>query len=90
MVFESCDGCGIRGEGMLFGKGGRPPSGFDWYYLFDSRKLKHSRPFMLIVDGCKNFSLSGITILDSPMFNVALNGVQGAEISFINITSTWC
>ena len=33
VVFESCHGCGLVGEGMLFGKGGRPPSGFDWYYV---------------------------------------------------------
>ena len=33
IVFEHCHGCGLVGDGTLFGKGGRPPSGFDWYYV---------------------------------------------------------
>ena len=33
IVFENCNGCALTGEGTLFGKGGRPPSGFDWYYV---------------------------------------------------------
>ena len=31
LVFQSCDSCGLIGGGVIFGKGGRPPSGFDWY-----------------------------------------------------------
>ena len=89
LVFDSCDHCGLTGEGTLFGKGGRPPTGFDWYYLFDQGKLKHSRPMFLTVSASRNFTMKGITLLDAPEFNMALNGVTGAEISHVNITSTW-
>lgn len=98
--------------------------------LFDQQKLEHSRPKMLTVSECSDFTLRGIKILDAPCavfralchhrllpnnnnddrndhndnvclplipscvhwsreFNVALNGVTRAEISEINITSTW-
>ena len=89
LAFSRCDDCGLTGEGMLFGKGGRPPTGFDWYYLFDQGKLKHGRPMMLTVSASRNFTMKGITLLDAPEFNMALNGVTGAEISHVNITSTW-
>eukprot|EP01043_Picozoa_sp_COSAG02_P072037 COSAG02_NODE_13412_length_1398_cov_1.229407_2_plen_228_part_01 len=71
LVFDSCDGCGLIGEGTLFGKAGRPPVGFDWYYLFDQGKLKHGRPLFLVVNGCKQFTLRGVTLLDAPCFNVS-------------------
>lgn len=70
LVFDSCDGCGLIGNGTLFGKGGRPPVGFDWYYLFDQGKLKHGRPLFLVVNNCKQFTLRGVTLLDAPCFNV--------------------
>ena len=89
LSFSRCDDCGLTGEGMLFGKGGRPPTGFDWYYLFDQGKRKHGRPMMLTVSASRNFTMKGITLLDAPCFNVAINGVTGAEISHVNITSTW-
>ena len=89
LVFEKCAGCGLVGKGTLFGKGGRPPAGNDWYYLFDQHKLKHSRPKMLVVSSCTDFTMKDIKILDAPEFNVALNGVTRAEISGVNITSTW-
>lgn len=87
--FNKCDGCGLVGAGVVWGKGGRPPEGFDWYYLFDQNKLKNGRPLMLVVNDSTNFTLTGVTLLDSPAFNVKLVGVNGAEISHINITSTW-
>ena len=89
IVFDNCEGCSLRGKGTIFGKGGRPPSGFDWYYLFDQHKLKHSRPMFVTVNACKNFTMAGVKLLDAPEFNVALNGVTGAEIHDVNITSTW-
>jgi polygalacturonase len=74
LVFDSCDGCGLIGEGTLFGKAGRPPVGFDWYYLFDQGKLKHGRPNFLVVNSCKKFTLRGVTLLDAPCFNVSQSG----------------
>ena len=31
----------------------------------------------------------GVTLLDAPAFNMYLNAVTGAEISYVNITATW-
>eukprot|EP01047_Picozoa_sp_COSAG01_P011840 COSAG01_NODE_523_length_15948_cov_161.993690_6_plen_443_part_00 len=89
LVFTNCEGCSLRGKGTLFGKGGRPPGGFDWYYLFDQQKLKHSRPMFVTVNSCTNFTMEGVKLLDAPEFNVALNGVAGGEVHSLNITSTW-
>eukprot|EP00928_Gymnodinium_smaydae_P026412 TRINITY_DN20757_c0_g1_i1.p1 TRINITY_DN20757_c0_g1~~TRINITY_DN20757_c0_g1_i1.p1 ORF type:complete len:346 (-),score=34.69 TRINITY_DN20757_c0_g1_i1:145-1182(-) len=89
LVIDGCDGCALVGDGMLFGKGGRPPHGFDWYYLFDQHKLKFTRPKFVTVYNCTRFTMRGITLLDAPQFNVALNAVKGAEIAGVNITSTW-
>ena len=37
-----------------------------------------------------DFVLDGhLTLLDAPMFNVVLANVTGAEITGLNITSTW-
>ena len=41
------------------------------------------------VNDCKNFTMAGVKLLDAPEFNVALNGVTGAEVHDVNITSTW-
>ena len=84
LAFDSCDG-----EGTLFGKGGRPPTGFDWYYLYDQNKLRHTRPKFIRVSQCSDFIMRGVALLDAPEFNVGLNGVTRAEISYVNITSTW-
>lgn len=88
IVFQNCNNCGLIGGGSVLGKGGRPPFGFDWYYLFDKKKID-SRPMLIVVQGGGGFTLSGVTLLDAPQFNVALDGVAGAEISGLNITSTW-
>mmetsp|Transcript_23138 Transcript_23138/g.60463 ORF Transcript_23138/g.60463 Transcript_23138/m.60463 type:complete len:414 (-) Transcript_23138:179-1420(-) len=88
LVFNNCNGCGIVGGGVLFGKGGRPPFGFDWYYLFDQKKIS-SRPDFVVVNGGSAFTMTGVTLLDAPAFNVALHGVNGVEIGGINITSRW-
>eukprot|EP00039_Didymoeca_costata_P023956 m.8811 g.8811 ORF g.8811 m.8811 type:complete len:400 (-) comp3960_c0_seq1:159-1358(-) len=88
ITFDNCVSCGLQGKGVIFGKGGRPPVGNDWYYLFDQGKLS-SRPMFIVVNGGSNFVMRDITLLDAPQFNVLLDGVQGAEIDHINITSTW-
>jgi polygalacturonase len=90
ITFTDCAGCALTGNGTIWGKGGRPAGGgFDWYYLFDQGKIKMNRPYAVVVKGGTDFVMSGVTILDSPMFNVALDGVHGAEISYVNITSRW-
>lgn len=90
IVFQWCDACGITGSGVLYGKGGRPPSGNDWYYQYDQGAINASRPKMLTVLDSRDFVMQDITILDAPFFNVYLGNVTGAEIGGVNITSTWC
>eukprot|EP00036_Acanthoecidae_sp_10tr_P010972 CAMPEP_0182916894 /NCGR_PEP_ID=MMETSP0105_2-20130417/1201_1 /TAXON_ID=81532 ORGANISM="Acanthoeca-like sp., Strain 10tr" /NCGR_SAMPLE_ID=MMETSP0105_2 /ASSEMBLY_ACC=CAM_ASM_000205 /LENGTH=488 /DNA_ID=CAMNT_0025053863 /DNA_START=89 /DNA_END=1555 /DNA_ORIENTATION=+ len=87
--FLNCSGCGVTGSGTVWGKGGRSDSGgFDWWYKFDQGKID-DRPELVVVEGGSNFRMSGITLLDSPAFNVHLYGVAGAEFSHINITANW-
>jgi len=66
----------------------RPPAGKDWYYKFDQGKIDDV-PHFIVIKGGSNFQLYDLTILDSPSFNVVLDGVKGAEVSGVNITSTW-
>ena len=47
LVFDSCINCTLSGGGVLWGRGGRPPNGDDWYYLFDQNKLTYDRPHYL-------------------------------------------
>ena len=89
LTFQDCDGCGLTGEGTLFGQGGRPPAGRDWYYLFDQGKLAGRRPDFVVVSDCVDWSMHGVTLLDAPQFNVALKNVSRAELAHVNITSTW-
>ena len=87
LTYRDCHGCVLTGNGLLHGGGI-----FDqWYELFDADKIKPRRPNYLQISDSTNFTLSGsLTLLDAPMFNVALDNVHGAEISGLNITSTWC
>lgn len=90
LTFSNCMSCTLTGGGVLNGRGARPPEGDDWYYLFDQGKLEAGRPNYLRVEGGRDFTLSGsLTLLNAPQFNVALDGVVGAEISGLNITSNW-
>ena len=89
LQFTECHGCGLVGEGTIWAKSGRPPSGFDWYYLFDQNKLKYGRPLLVHVSGCTNWTMRDVTLLDAPQFNVKLDNVQRAEIAHVNITSSW-
>lgn len=88
ILFKNTTGCALGGDGVVFGRGGRPPAGKDWYYKFDQGEID-DRPHFIVVTGGSNFQLYDLTILDAPSFNVVLDGVKGAEVSGVNITSTW-
>ena len=88
ILFKNTTGCSLGGDGVVWGRGGRPPGGSDWYYKFDQGKIDDT-PHFIVITGGSNFQLYDLTILDSPSFNVVLDGVQGAEVSGVNITSTW-
>lgn len=88
ILFKNTDGCSLGGDGVIWGRGGRPPGGSDWYYKFDQGKID-DRPHFIVITGGSNFQLYDLTILDSPSFNVVLDGVKGAEVSGVNITSRW-
>lgn len=65
LTFTGCTQCGLVGNGTLYGKGGRPPAGNDWYYLFDQGKIKPKRPVFVRVEHSTDFVMSGITVLVS-------------------------
>ena len=44
---------------------------------------------MLTVQDSSDFLMRSVTILDAPKFNVELTAVRRAEISWVNITSSW-
>lgn len=88
ILFKNTNGCSLGGDGLVWGRGGRPPAGSDWYYKFDQGKID-DRPHFIVIRGGSNFQLYDLTILDSPSFNVVLDGVKGAEVSGVNITSSW-
>ena len=89
IVFRECDGCSLKGSGTSSGRAVE----LDWYLLRNlvknSSRLNASSPNMLTVVDSSDFTLSGVTILDAPKFNVELSAVTRAEISFVNITSPW-
>ena len=96
LVFDNCMNCSLSGGGTLFGRGGRPPNGDDWYYLFDEGKLKANRPHYLRIQDCVDFTLRArdagggrLTILDAPKFNCVISNSSYVEIDGLNITSTW-
>jgi polygalacturonase len=82
-VMNGCSGCTVTGKGMING-GGTP-----WYIAFDNGTLKYKRPNLMVFETCTNLKVSNIQILNSPQFNIILNGVQTAEIAFVNITCEW-
>ena len=88
ILFKNTNGCSLGGDGVIWGRGGRPPGGSDWYYEFDQGKIT-DRPHFIVISGGTNFKLYDLTVLDSPSFNVVLDGVKGAEVSGLNITSSW-
>lgn len=47
--------------------------------MFDQGKLSAKRPHLLVVNDCSDFTLDGsLTLLDAPMFNIALKNVHRA------------
>ena len=83
LVFEKCAGCGLVGKGTLFGKGGRPPAGNDWYYLFDQHKLKHSRPKMLVISSCTDFTIKDTKEMKDAIKKIVFLKKPGREIEEI-------
>ena len=97
LEFTKCDGCGLIGDGAVSAKSGRPPSVPEWLGSLRDHVTgpNYDPPLMVHVHGCSNWTMTGVSLLDAPQFNVKLDGVHGAEISYVkfaksvNFTSTW-
>uniref|UniRef100_A0A6B2LAA7 Polygalacturonase n=1 Tax=Arcella intermedia TaxID=1963864 RepID=A0A6B2LAA7_9EUKA len=83
LTLSNCNNCLITGGGLIDGQG------TPWYIAFDNGELDYRRPNLLVIKKCVDLKLLDIDILNSPMFNVVLSGVKGAEIGFVNITDEW-
>ena len=89
IVVLDCHGCALVGGGMLFGRAIE----LQWYANRDGHThnstMTASAPNMLTVQDSSDFLMRSVTILDAPKFNVELTAVRRAEISWVNITSSW-
>ena len=69
ILFKNTTGCALGGDGVVFGRGGRPPAGNDWYYKFDEGKID-DRPHFIVVTGGSNFQLYDLTVLDLSLIHI--------------------
>ena len=69
----------ITGNGLING------NGYYWYPLFKNKTLKYGRPWLIRVYNMNNFEVSGITLLNSPMFHLRVSG-DNVTIHDVNIT----
>ncbi|MGH7994872.1 MAG: pectinesterase family protein, partial [Opitutaceae bacterium] len=60
----------VVGGGVIDGRGGL------WWKAFRANRRMPHRPFLIRLDHCKAVLLSGLTLVDSPMFHAALNAVD--------------
>lgn len=81
--FDNCQRCTLQGQGILDGQG------TPWYKDFDDGKIKDHRPDFVVFNGGSDIKVMNVTLLNAPMFNLALSNVARGEIGGINITSHW-
>ena len=75
------EGAAVMGEGAIDGRGGETLLGRDvsWWNLADRARTggNQNAPRLLVLKGCNNFTLYGITLLNSPNFHVSYSGGDG-------------
>eukprot|EP01084_Bolivina_argentea_P141038 247864_1 len=72
----------ISGNGLING------NGYYWYSLYKNKQLKYERPWLIDLHHITNVRISGITLLNSPMFHIFIGEGDTVEIYDINITVT--
>ncbi|MFT4111348.1 pectinesterase family protein [Silvibacterium sp.] len=83
---ENLADAGVAGEGVIEGRGGAtllgeaPGAKTSWWDLAHQAKIEdkqQSVPWLIVVNGARNFTLYGITLRNSPGFHVAVNQADG-------------
>lgn len=80
--FINCTGLTLQGSGTVDGQGS------DWWWAFALGKLKTKRPLMLICTNCIDLEIKGLHFLNSPRFNLLING-HGIKIHDISVIADW-
>ena len=73
----------VTGGGTIDGQ----KSGADWWHAFVTNHDMPHRPFLVVFNRCNNVLVSGITLLNSPMFHVATNGTNHLTAFGITISA---
>jgi polygalacturonase len=80
---------GVMGDGVIDGRGGAKMTGRDmaWWDLAEkARKVaSDSRPHLLVLSGCDNFTLYRITLRNSPHFHVSYREGHGFTVWGVKI-----
>lgn len=69
----------IFGDGLING------NGEVWWPLIHNKNVD-MRPHTIYLNGCKNISIYGITILNSPAYNIYVDKCEDVHIHHINLT----
>ena len=69
----------LEGTGMIDGQG------YIWWWLFLLGRLAHKRPTMVYMTGGENLVVANLTMRNSPIMHMHMNGVTGAEIRDLTI-----
>ena len=80
---NDCNHCILRGAGTIDGKG------TPWYSDFDEGKISMHRPDFVVVRGGSHIKILHLTLLNAPMINLKLKGIDTVEVGHINIIAEW-
>ena len=82
---------GVMGDGVIDGRGGEAILGqsLTWWNLADQARKGGSQnnPRLMVLNGCDNFTLYRITLMNSPNFHVGYNNGNGFTAWGVKI---WC
>jgi polygalacturonase len=69
----------ITGKGIIDGQGNA------WWQAFRDDPAMPHRPYLIKLTGCTNLTVSGVTLLNSPMFHLALQNCEKVTVEGITI-----
>ncbi len=64
-------------------------NGKGWWnkYVFGNHSKSPHRPKLLVIEDSTDVTVTSLTLHNSPSFNLMLDGVDGAEVSYIRVTT---
>jgi polygalacturonase len=82
---------GVMGDGVIDGRGGEPMLGqnISWWNLADQARAggTQNNPRLMELNGCNNFTLYRVTLMNSPNFHVGYRNGDGFTVWGVKI---WC